>query len=126
MKKPPLYLVNTGLACGVLYYVLDLSRPGRGLVDWTVIGLVVAAILWNLFQLGRRLHRFGGGRALWHLQRTLLLWIIGLLNTALIRPEKIGTWQNGLGWALLAVAALDTALLFQKERRSLGEPAGQT
>ena len=125
-KKPPLYLVNAGLASVVLYYVLDLSRSGRTAIDWTVIGLVVGAILWNLVQLGRRLHRFGGGRAVWHLQRTALFWIIGLLNTLLIRPEDAGSWKNWVGWALLLVAVLDSVALFRKEQQSVRGLPGST
>ena len=116
MKKVHSYLVNALLACGVMYWVLDLSRSGRGAIDWTVISLVTLAILWNLFQLGRRLHQSGGGKAVWHLTRTLMFWIIGLFNTTLIRPEEVGTWKNYLGWALLVVAAFDTVALYRKER----------
>ena len=61
MKKPGSYLVNCALACGVLYWVLYLSRSGRTAIDWTVIGLVILAILWNLVKLGQRLNRAGGG-----------------------------------------------------------------
>ena len=121
-KKPSYYVINAALACGVMYYVLELSSVGRTFIDWAVISLVGAAILWNLVQLGRRLHRAGGGRALWHLQRALLYWLVGLLNTALLRAEHVGTWRNWAGWAFLAIAAIDTVALFQKERKIVVEP----
>ncbi len=119
MKKQALYLVNSVLATGVLYYVLRLSRGDRGVVDGVVIGLVCCALGWNLVQLGRRLCRRGGGRDLWHLLRTITFWIVGWLNTGLIRAEDAGTWKNWLGWALLLIAAADTIALFLKERRAL-------
>jgi hypothetical protein len=117
-KSSKSYLVNTVLACGVLYWVLDLSRGERTVIDWAVIGLVVGAIVWNLVQLGLRLHEAAGGKAVWHLQRTVLFWILGLLNTALIRPGDVGTWKHWLGWVLLLLAATDTVALFLKERQS--------
>jgi hypothetical protein len=113
------YVVNGALASGVLYYVLDLSSSGRTLIDWAVITLVVGAILFNLVQLGRRLHAFEGARAVWHLQRAVLFWIVGLLNTALLRPEDVGAWRPWVGWSLLVIAVLDTIALFRKERKSL-------
>ncbi len=123
MKKPGSYLVNGLLACAVLYFALSLSRSGRGAVDWAVISLVGLAILWNVVNLGRRLYRAGGGRDLWHLQRTLLFWILGIFNTALIRPEEAGSWKNILGWILVVVAAADTVVLYRKERAATKPPA---
>lgn len=115
MKRPHSYLLNAALASGVLYFAYDLSRSGRTAIDWTVMGLVVLAILWNLFRLGQRFYRAGGGN-LWHLQRTVLLWIIGLLNTALIRPEDVGSWKNVVGWVVLMIAVADSIALYRKER----------
>lgn len=117
MKKPGSYVINGALACGVLYFVLDLSAAGRDLIDYVVIGLVCLAILWNIVQLSRRLHRSGGARAVWHVQRTVLFWIMGLLNTVLLQPDRIGDWRGWLGAALLVIAAADTVALFRKERQ---------
>jgi len=125
MKQPRSYLVNGVLACVVLYYASSLSSSDRGAIDWTVMGLVALAILWNLFRLGQRLYRAGGGKDLWHLQRTLLFWIIGLLNTLFARPEDVDSWKYYVGWAFLAIAAADAVALFRKERASLGPPAGK-
>lgn len=125
MKEPKSYVVLAALACGVMYYVLRLSTAGRGFVDWVVIGLVATAVLWSLVQLGRRLHRAAGGRAVWHLQRTVLFWILGLLNTALLRPEDVGTWKNWVGWVLLLIAAADSVALFKKELQSISDPGQQ-
>lgn len=102
-----------------MYWVLDLSKSGRTAIDWVVIGAVGLAILWNLFRLGQRLHDSGGGRDLWHLQRTLLFWIIGLFNTVLVRPEEIGSWKNILGWVLLGIALVDSIALYRKEHASV-------
>jgi hypothetical protein len=113
----------SALACGVLYYALDLSASGRTAIDYTVIGLVCLAILWNLVQLGRRLHHAGGAWAVWHVQRTVLFWIIGLFNTVLARPEHVGGWRTWLGAALLVLALADTIALFLKERRLAQMPA---
>ncbi len=49
------YLFNLVVACGILYYVLRLSEPGRTAIDWAVIALVAGAILWNVVQAGRHL-----------------------------------------------------------------------
>ena len=127
MRQPGSYLVNGALACAVLYFAHSLSSSGRTAIDWTVMGLVALAILWNLFRLGQRLYRGGGGKALWHMLRTLLFWIIGFLDTALIRPEEIGSWKYFAGWAFLVLAAVDSVVLYRKERASVGPPAsGQT
>ena len=122
MKEPRSYVALAALAGGALFYALRLSRFDRGPVDWAVIGLILAAILWNLIQLGRRLHRAGGGKAVWHLQRTVLFWIIGLLNTAFLRVEDLGSRKNWVGWAVLLIAAADTVALFLKERASMRGP----
>ena len=122
MKEPRSYVVLAALASGALFYALRLSRFDRGAVDWAVIGLIIAAILWNLVQLGRRLYRTGGGRDVWHLQRTLLFWIVGLLNTAFLRAEDFGTWKNWVGWGVLLIAAADSVALFLKERSSTRPP----
>jgi hypothetical protein len=116
------YVVNGCLAGAVLYFVLDLSSSGRGWIDFTVIGLVIAAIAWNVAQLARKLHAAAGVAGVWHVLRTLLFWIVGLFNTALIRPEEVGSWKNWLGWALVLIAAGDTVALFFKER---GLPEGR-
>jgi hypothetical protein len=122
MKPPRSYLANAAMASAVLYFAQDLSRGDRGAVDWTVLGLVTLAILWNLVRLGQRLHRGGGDKSLWHLLRTLLFWIVGLFNTALIRPEEVGSWKNIVGWVLLAVAVVDTIALARKEQAALRPP----
>lgn len=126
MNKPRSYLVNGLLACAVLYFAQSLSRGDRHVIDWVVLGLVGLAALWNLFRLGQRLYRKGGGRDLWHLVRTLLFWIIGGLDTALARPEDVGSWKCYAGWAVLLVAAVDTVALYRKERLAMGRPIGGT
>jgi FtsH-binding integral membrane protein len=115
-KRRSFAVVNACMASVVLYYVLDLSSSGRTWVDFAVITLVVGAILWNLVQLGRKLHGQDGAAAVWHVQRTVLFWLIGLFNTALIRPGDVGSWKNWLGWALIIVAVVDTVALFLRER----------
>lgn len=122
-KRRFLYSVRAVLAGGALYFALDLSRGDRGAVDYVVVGLVMAAVAWNLIRLGQRLHEARGGKGLWDEQRTVLFWIIGLLNTVAIRPEEAGTWKNWLGWAILALAVADTVRLTLVEREILAETA---
>ena len=119
MKRQPSHVVNGALATAVLYWVLSLSSSGRTAIDWVVIGLVVLAISWHVLRLGQRLYRCDGGKDLWHLQRTTLFWVIGLLNTAWIRPDDVGSWKNIVGWCLVVLAAVDTVALYRKERASL-------
>jgi hypothetical protein len=122
-KKPHSYAINAGLASAVLYFVLDLSASDRGVVDYAVIGAVCLAILWNVVQLSRRLYSAGGRKDVWHVQRTVLFWVIGLLNTVFARPELVGGWRTWLGGALLVMAAADTVALFLKERKVMRPPA---
>lgn len=116
-KSPQSYVLLAALASGVLYFVLDLSAAGRGPVDYVVIGLVVLAVVWNIIQLSRRLYLTGGGQAVWRVQRTILLWVGGLLNTALLRPEDVGGWRSWLGWTVLLLAAIDSIALYFLERQ---------
>jgi len=117
-KKGHSYVVTALLATAVLYWVLDLSASGRTLIDWTVISLVVSAIAWHVIQLSRRL-RVLGGAAVWHVQRTVLFWIIGLMNTVFRAPDEPTNWKFVVGLILVGVAILDTVALFRKERRLL-------
>ncbi len=125
MKPARSYGVNGVLAGCVLFFVVW-SREAWFPASWIIIVLLALAILWNLFQLGRRLHSRGGGKDLWHLQRTLLFWVIGILNTALIRPADVGSWKNLLGWAILLVASIDTLVLIRKELAFSSEQQQQT
>lgn len=118
-KRPGSFVINGALASGVLFYVFRLSASGRTAIDYTVIGLVVGAILYNIVQLARRLHRTGGRKAVWRVQRTVLFWVIGLLNTVLLQPEHVGSWRHWVGWTMFAIAAADTIALFMKERASV-------
>ena len=115
-KHPGSHLVNAALASGVLYWVQDLSRSGRSVIDWAVIGLVALAILWHLFSLGRRLYRFAGLRAVMQLLATVAVWIVGLFNTLFGRSELAGTWRTPVGWMFLVIALVNTVLLFRMER----------
>jgi len=119
MKKPRSYLLLAVLASGVLWWVSDLSSSGRSPVDWLVVGVVVAAILWNLLGLGRRLRAAGGDKAVWHELRTLMFWLVGLMNTVWARPGAGGTWKWWVGIVLLLLAAADTIALYLKEQRSI-------
>jgi cytochrome b len=48
----------------------------------------------------------------WRFLRTLTFLVVGLLNTAFIRAEDVGTWKNYIGYLLLAMAAYDfTAMI---------------
>ena len=50
----------------------------------------------------------------WTIIRTVMFYIIGLMNTVLIRTEDIGTWKNYAGYLFLLVAAVDTFFLIKK------------
>jgi len=116
MQQSRSYVATSLLAGCALYFAWAFSRPGRTPLDWVWIGLMLAAVVWNLVALGRRLYRAGGGAAVWHLHRTVLFWIVGLRNTVLIRPEDIGSWRNLVGWVFVVVAAFDTLQLGRRER----------
>lgn len=120
------YVVDGVLAGGVLLYALRLSRGDRGWIDLLVIGLVIAAMAWNVLQISRKLHRVEGRAGVWHVQRTVLFWIIGIFNTAMVRPGDVGSWKNWLGWLLVALAAMDTVLLFRRERAADGSAEPST
>ena len=51
------FAINGLLASVALVYVLRLSAGDRGPVDWVVIGLVIAAMGYNLVRLGMGLRR---------------------------------------------------------------------
>jgi len=121
-RKQHFYSINAALASGVMYYVLELSKSGRTAIDWAVIGLVSCAILWNLIQLGLRLHSVSHMN-LWHLLRTLTFWIVGLFNTVLLRPEDVGEWKHTAGWLFILLAIGDSIFVFMKERRFVAERA---
>lgn len=47
----------------------------------------------------------------WKYIRVLLFWIVGLMNTVLIRPEDVGTWKNYVGFFLIGLAIADSILI---------------
>jgi len=124
VMKPRSYLVLALLACAILYWALYLSASDRGIVDWIVIAAVIAAIVWNLIRLGRRLHAVGGARAVWHEMRTVVFWILGLTSTVWARPGARGSWTWWVGMALLVLALADSIVLYRKERRSASGSGG--
>lgn len=119
MKRSGSYVVRGILAAGVLYYALRLSAGDRGLVDGIVLGVISLAIAWNVLMLSRRLRSAGGGRDVWHVQRTVLFWILGAMNAVFPRPEDVGSWKYWIGWVVLVVALIDSVLLYRKERALL-------
>lgn len=119
MKHAHSHVLNAGMAGAFLYYACRLSQGDRGLLDWIVIAAITGALLYNLARLGFRLYGAGGRKAVWHLQRTLLFWIIGLFNTLLALPADIGGWKNVLGWLLIGLALADSVALYRKERAAL-------
>ncbi|WP_221032616.1 hypothetical protein [Actomonas aquatica] len=116
MKAPRSYVLNGGLASVVLFYAFRLSHGDRGPVDWIVLTLISLAVLWNIFKAGQRLHRGGGRKALWHLQRTLLFWVVGLMNTLPELSRASPTWRLPVGGALLLIALADSIWLHHRER----------
>jgi hypothetical protein len=119
MNAQKSYVIWAVIWSVVMSYVLRLSAPERGVIDWMVIGAVASAILWSLVALGRRLHGRGGQKALGHEARTAMFWLVGLMNTVWARPGAQGTWKWWVGAAFLALAVVDTVALFRKERHAL-------
>jgi hypothetical protein len=42
----------------------------------------------------------------WQIFRTLTFIVVGLLNTAFIRVEDIGSWKNYIGYLLLHISCV--------------------
>ena len=59
---------------------------------------------------------------IWSIQRTILFWIVGLFNTALLRPEDVGGWKNWVGWFIIGFAVADTIHLLIRWRSTRLEP----
>ena len=58
----------------------------------------------------------------WAVLRTLTFFVVGILNTALIRPEDIGTWKNYVGYAFLIIGIIDAFFLiknYSKRRQNV-------
>jgi hypothetical protein len=53
-------------------------------------------------------------KIIWHNTRTATFYIVGFLNTILIRPEHIGTWRHFLGIFLLVLAVVETIVILRK------------
>jgi hypothetical protein len=87
------------------------------------MGLVCAAILWNVLKLGHRLASAGGVRSLWHLAGALSLWVVGLLLVTHVVGGGSGSWQQALGIVLLAGAVGSSVVVYRIER-SAQEPGG--
>lgn len=118
-RRPFSYLARAMLAGAVLYFCLDLSAGDRGPIDHAVIAVVGLAIGWNAVQLSRRMGAFAGRREAWRVQRTLLFWIVGAMNTVGARAEDFGTWRTWLGIALVVAAICDTVALARREREAM-------
>ena len=52
----------------------------------------------------------------WAIIRTATFIIVGLMNTAFIRPEDIGSWKNYAGYLFLILAVVDTFFLIKNFR----------
>jgi len=115
------------MLCGcALLYASTMARSSVTPIDIAVIVFLCAALLWNLFQLGRRLARPGQLRDVWHLVRTVGFWVIGLLDTW-GRLDRPASWQQIIAWAILVIAAIDTFLIARKEARVVqGLPQSST
>ena len=59
MKKPHSHVAGALIAGGILFYAIRLSAPGRGAVDWIVIGIAAIAVLWNVTRFSASLDRYG-------------------------------------------------------------------
>jgi hypothetical protein len=116
------HLVLAVMLALTLAYALRLSAGDRGVVDWVAIGVIGGGMVWQLGRLGVRLYAVGGWPATGHEGRTLAFWSVGVMNTVLAVPGTEWTWRWWVGVVLLALAAVDTVVLYRKERRMLGGP----
>jgi hypothetical protein len=48
------------------------------------------------------------GNIVWTVIRAFTFWLVGLMNTAFIKAQDIGTWKNYVGYILLFLALVDT------------------
>lgn len=53
----------------------------------------------------------------WAIIRTATFIIVGLMNTAFIRLEDIGSWKNYVGYLFLIFAVVDTFFLIKNYRK---------
>lgn len=60
---------------------------------------------------------------MWHLIRTMALWVVGLLGSAHPGAEDAGSWSHVLGWALVGVAIVDSVALYRREQVPSGARA---
>lgn len=119
MQRPrPLHTVRAAIGGVALFYAVRLSSGDRAALDWVVLSLVSGWVLWNLAALARQLGAGSAPAGGWWVLRTASFWIVGWLNTGLIRPEDRGSWKHTLGFVILAVAALDSLALLLAERRA--------
>ena len=52
----------------------------------------------------------------WRLIRTVGFYLVGFMNTLLIRDKDIGTFKNYLGYVLIIVAIFDTYRIIRAAR----------
>ncbi|MGD2068174.1 MAG: hypothetical protein PVI57_05770 [Gemmatimonadota bacterium] len=126
MNQPRSYVANGVLAATAagLWWTYGPGRPEPGVIVWSVVGALGAALLWNLVRLGQRLHGAGGEKAVWHETRTVLFWVLGLMNTVWARPGEERSWHWWVGVVLLVLAAVDTVALAVHERRIVARAGG--
>ncbi len=55
----------------------------------------------------------------WAVIRTAIFLLVGLMNTAFIRPEDIGSWKNYSGYFFLLLAVVDSFFLIKNFRKKL-------
>lgn len=49
----------------------------------------------------------------WHIIRTLIFYLIGLLNTVFVKSENIGSLENYAGYLFLILAVIDTIVIIK-------------
>lgn len=60
----------------------------------------------------------------WSIIRTVTFYIVGLMNTLFLRAEDVGGWKNYIGWLLLAIAVVDSVVIyFQWKKKKNAELA---
>ena len=66
-------------------------------------------------------------RIVWNYIRTIIFYLLGLMNTIFIKPEDVGSMKNYIGYIFLILAILDTifkvkSIITQKKNSVIDTP----
>ena len=121
MKPPRSYLVNGGLASAVLYWVFDLSRSGRTVVDWIVVGIVAELAAWDLSDLEATLQSSARAVDRSRLMSLHMRWLMPALAAGMLLALLASISNLDLPFAAAAALA---AILVLSVTRAAGQLMG--